>query len=528
MRSLVLRPPAQAPVAAAPHAPGSVEAHLSDVLASLQAADLDRAHEAARRLTERYPTHPLSQLMLSDVSRMQSFELPLLATGGDRVPVEQSRRLEEMRIEAQRRLSMSPADRSDRVRLVPVWAWTERRPYLVVVDARLSRLYLLKAQPASDTRRPVFEVVERLYVSFGKNGLDKRLEGDGRTPLGLYRIVGRRTDAELPPLYGHGALTLNYPNAVDAMQGRTGSGIWLHGVPPGQYVRPPFSSDGCIVLANPDFQRLFDPLDLRGASVLVAQDGLWAEAGGSDGAPPTPDAGSLAQAVQALQTARTAHDPMALQGWMHPTSREAWARLRAAGGVQLGHDGLSLLADPQHPQHVLAEFHETVNGQRTEVVRAQHWWREAVGWRLLRDEVVAGKPSAALAYVPSPPRGVGAEGDAMPEAVPPALRQAVEAWASAWSRGDMEGYLQAYAPSFKPQNGQTRAAWAQERRERIVGRASIDVRLSQLQFDVDGPRAVVRFRQDYRSGPIVSNTHKRLELVLEQGRWRIVSEKAGR
>lgn len=524
IRSLVVRPAAQP----ATHAPGTVESALSEMLTSLQASDLDRAQEVARQLTERYPTHQLSQLMLSDVSRMQSFELPLLATGADRVPVEQARRLEDMRTEAKRRLSTSPADTSDRVRLVPVLRWSQRQPYLVVVDARVSRVYLLKAQAVAGDGRPEFEVMERLYVSFGKNGLDKRLEGDGRTPLGLYRIVGRRTDAELPPLYGHGALTLNYPNAVDRMLGRTGSGIWLHGVPPGQYVRPPFSSDGCIVLANPDFQRLFDTLDLRGAAVVVAQDGLWADANGSDATQPQLDSSSVTRALQALQLARTADDPAVLLGWMHETNRDAWGRLRAAEGFQLGFEGLSLLADPQNPQHVWVEFHETVDGRRTDVVRAQHWWQAEAGWRLLRDEVVSGRPSAALAYVPSATRRVAAAGDVPSVAVPPALRQAVEGWARAWSHGDFDAYLQAYASSFKPQNGQARAGWVQERRQRIVGRASIDVRLSQLQFDVDGERAVARFRQDYRSGSIVSNTHKRLELVLEQGRWRIVSEKAGR
>ncbi|NIC40988.1 L,D-transpeptidase family protein [Aquabacterium sp. A08] len=525
-RSVLLRTEAGT---ASPRAPGTVEAHLEEVLASLQQSDLDGAYAAARQLTERFPTHALSQLMLSDVSRMQSFELPLLATGGESVPAAKARRLDEMRTEAVRRMASSPGDVSDTVRLAPILAWSGRTPYVVVVDAKVSRLYLLKVRSVAGADHPVFDVVERLYVSFGKNGLDKRREGDGRTPLGLYRIVGRRTDAELPPLYGHGALTLNYPNPVDVMQGRTGSGIWLHGVPPDQYVRPPFSSDGCIVLANPDFQRLFDGLDLRGTPVVVAQEGLWADVSDAGGAFAVKRE-ALQQALQALQSARTAADPAALQSWVHPSSREPWLRLRAAEGYRLGVDGLSLLVDPQQPLHALAEFHETVNGQRTDVVRVQHWWREPDGWRLLRDEVVQGKPSAALAHAGSAKPPVTAEQRSLVSAGEPpvALRQAVEAWARAWSRSDFDAYLQAYATSFKPAAGLSREAWVQERRARIVGRTSIEVKLSQLQFDVDGAQAVVRFRQDYRSGGLVSSTHKRLVLVLERGRWRIVSEKAGR
>src|SRR3989338_9263109 len=57
---------------------------------------------------------------------------------------------------------------------------------------------------------------------------------------------------------GVGALPLNYPNEYDKRLGRTGSGIWLHGVPSDSYARSPNSTDGCVVLANPELQTILD------------------------------------------------------------------------------------------------------------------------------------------------------------------------------------------------------------------------------------------------------------------------------
>ena len=56
--------------------------------------------------------------------------------------------------------------------------------------------------------------------------------------------------------YGAGAFPLDYPNEWDRTRGRGGHGIWLHGVPSDTYSRPPRSSDGCVVVTNPDLKEI--------------------------------------------------------------------------------------------------------------------------------------------------------------------------------------------------------------------------------------------------------------------------------
>lgn len=114
-------------------------------------------------------------------------------------------------------------------------------------------------------------LVTRHYVSSGSAGFGKRAEGDLKTPLGVYRIDGYRAGSSLPDLYGDGALTLDYPNALDRSLGRTGSGIWLHGVPQRTRSRAPWSSEGCVTMSNDHLMALIQSLD-RDHSVVILTD----------------------------------------------------------------------------------------------------------------------------------------------------------------------------------------------------------------------------------------------------------------
>jgi L,D-transpeptidase YnhG len=123
---------------------------------------------------------------------------------------------------------------------------SDRNKHAIAVDASRSRLYLFE-----NTDKGV-KLVADYYISVGKLGTEKALEGDQRTPLGVYYITGSLKPTSLVDFYGVGALPINYPNPLDLKRGKTGSGIWLHGTPSEQFSRAPKASDGCVVLANPD------------------------------------------------------------------------------------------------------------------------------------------------------------------------------------------------------------------------------------------------------------------------------------
>ena len=117
--------------------------------------------------------------------------------------------------------------------------------YILFFDIKFSRLYLLQHQHAKPP-----EVIADLYASAGREGMGKIAEGDLKTPAGVYYTNGYIEANKLPQLYGAGAFTLSYPSPFDTLKGKTGAGIWLHGIPAIAYSRPPLSSRGCVVISN--------------------------------------------------------------------------------------------------------------------------------------------------------------------------------------------------------------------------------------------------------------------------------------
>ena len=116
-------------------------------------------------------------------------------------------------------------------------------PYVVVADMPEGRLYLYQ----NDRGRP--RLLRDYYMSVGTAGYGKQVEGDNKTPIGVYAINRYIEGSALPDLYGKGAFPVNYPNRYDRYLKRTGYGIWLHGTPSDTYARPPWSSEGCFVLS---------------------------------------------------------------------------------------------------------------------------------------------------------------------------------------------------------------------------------------------------------------------------------------
>ena len=128
---------------------------------------------------------------------------------------------------------------------------------------------------------------------------------------------------------------------------------------------------------------------------------------------------------------------------------------------------------------------------------------------------------------PVPQKSAPAQAPVIDSAAVRNVEQSVQAWAAAWSSKDMKAYFGAYGRDFDPTGKLSRSAWEDERRARIEGKASISVKLSELQAQVRGNSAVVRFRQDYRANGISISSRKTLELVRQGDNWKIVREAVG-
>ncbi|WP_332777006.1 nuclear transport factor 2 family protein [Polaromonas sp.] len=137
---------------------------------------------------------------------------------------------------------------------------------------------------------------------------------------------------------------------------------------------------------------------------------------------------------------------------------------------------------------------------------------------------VATPPAAAA---PAPAAPVPAAAPATAPGANKEVEAAVRAWASAWAAKDMNGYLAAYGKDFDTPGNQSRKAWEEDRRARIVGKSHISVKLSGLVVAVNGAKATVKFKQDYSADALNISSRKTLELAKAGERWLIVRESTG-
>jgi murein L,D-transpeptidase YafK len=117
--------------------------------------------------------------------------------------------------------------------------------------------------------------MEQRYMSIGQNGVGKERAWDRKTPLGVYFITEQLVTSKLDAKYGVAAYPLDYPNAWDQRQERTGAGIWLHGVEANGSKRPPRDTDGCLALPNDELLSLAESLEPLVTPVIVARELLW-------------------------------------------------------------------------------------------------------------------------------------------------------------------------------------------------------------------------------------------------------------
>lgn len=254
---------AAAPNPMLPQLPGKLDpdSQLIAIYKDLGGNNLRQAQLRADALVAAYPNFLLGQLVRGDLLMMHTRRVTGLGThsNGDRD------KLDDLRGEAMVRLN-SLRERPD-PDLVPraLLKLRDDQRFALVVDTKRSRLYVYQ------NTRGQLKLLTDYYITQGKLGTNKLKEGDQKTPIGVYYITGRLGRNRLPDFYGAGALPINYPNEWDRMNGRSGSGIWLHGTPSNSYSRPPLASDGCVVLTNPDLEKLFRSVEPGKTPIVISE-----------------------------------------------------------------------------------------------------------------------------------------------------------------------------------------------------------------------------------------------------------------
>ena len=342
----------------------------------------------AQQLVKEHPHFQLAQLVYGDLlgARMRPIRLvgdvpaSMLQAGA---PV-----LNELRDESQLRLKALRERPPPGALPSQFLALSTRNKHAIAIDASRARLYLFENRASGMT------LVADYYISVGKLGIEKKVEGDQRTPLGVYFITSQLDPKTLKDFYGAGALPINYPNMLDLKRGKTGGGIWLHGTPPGQFARAPLASDGCVVLANPDLAHLIRTVEIRSTPVLISNQLKWVP-------PPSlrprsqeftkhlnawlqaKSSGNMTQ-LSAFYAADFNNSGKTLTQWLPTLKRE----LAATQGLTLQIKDLSLLHWKDANETMVVTFGEVATGRRSGLTKRQYWSRQGQQWKIFYEGVV--------------------------------------------------------------------------------------------------------------------------------------------
>jgi len=367
---------------------GLAEARLIEVYKLLAQSQGRDALAKAENLVRDYPNFQLAQLVYGDLLSARVRPVHILGDVPPNLLKDAAPALAELRDESQMRLKAlreRPPQGSVPSQFL---ALSPRNKHAIAIDASRSRLYLF------ENRTTGLTLVADFYISVGKSGLEKNIEGDLRTPMGVYFITSNLDPKSLKNFYGSGALPLNYPNVLDSKRGKTGKGIWLHGTPPGQFSRPPQATDGCVVLANPDLDQIIRTVEVRTTPVVISQQLNWITQ-----KVVRSESKAFEDALNAWQTAKSSgnvdrvlsfyspdfnNNGQTLAEWT-PTLRTELTKGRGRA-IQL--KDLSLLRWTDATDTMIVTFGEVAVGTVTGPTKRQYWGRQGSQWKIFFEGVI--------------------------------------------------------------------------------------------------------------------------------------------
>ncbi len=299
---------------------------------------------------------------------------------------------------------------------------------IVAVDKSSQMLHLL------EQKSPLREAW-RVPCTTGQSVGDKLVEGDLRTPEGVYFIgykINRKLDWDL---YGDLAYSLNYPNPIDKIKGKTGGGIWLHGRGK-KFV--PRDTLGCVALKVPDMKNVEQAIDY-GMPVVIASDLSWTQ--------DAPESGDTAQVLATKLNEWAAdwqgeddnffsyYDPALMnlsEGLNFKGFVDHKKRVFAAKPwIHVMVDNIRAVPGPDYWVTWFDQYYRTP-GMVSTTGKRFYWMKDPEGnWRIVGREYVPASEDLTGKYLSAKSKEV---------------EQVIEAWKTAWLGMDGDTYGSLYTP----------------------------------------------------------------------------------
>jgi murein L,D-transpeptidase YafK len=358
----------------------SAETQLVKSLQAINNNHLDVALNEVDSLLRVTPNFKLAQLVKGDLLMAHAGVINNFGSAANAPHDEINDLRDEARVRLQRVLSQSDTKLRPRF----LWQLDAQQKYALVVDTSRSTLFVYENVDGEP------RYVADFYVTIGKLGADKYVSGDQRTPIGVYFIKAELPKKQLADIYGDAAYPLSYPNEWDHRNKRTGSGIWLHGTPSGTYSRPPRASNGCVVLANADLEKLAPYVQVGITPVIITNKMAWSSEQDQI------DRTSLLQQVEQWRKDWASLDTDAYLKHYAPNfstnnmDYTTWAKQKhlvnsAKSWIKVGITDVSMFVYPEQSDIVVVDFEQdySSNNLSNRMKKRQYWIKQDKGWKII-------------------------------------------------------------------------------------------------------------------------------------------------
>ena len=393
--------------------------------------------------------------------------------------------------------------------LVPAFflKWPEQgSPYAILVDKSEQKVFLYhKDNP--------FQPFKIYPASTGENDGPKSKLNDRKTPEGVYFFTGAFQDKELAPIYGTRAFPIDYPNPIDKTEGRSGYGIWFHGLD-----RPlkPTDTNGCIALENPNIDDLASYVTLDETPVVISERVKMV---------PLEDMKKEAKTFEELiENWRSAWEGKEIDRYMsYYTTRfvsgnRNWKQYRnykarlakTYKDIKVKINNLRLV---RNDGLVVATFDQDYITERlrSSGKKKLYLQQNSKQWKITREVFTLADKKRF-----TPPKA--------PRFDPNEIKDLIYAWKEAWEKEALKTYISYYDPNFRSR-GMGLKDWKKHREKLNDKYRSIQVDIQDL-IIVRGPGQTVKvsFIQDYIADEYHDYGLKKMNLVKKGEHWKIRNE----
>ena len=356
------------------------EAQLVKSLQAINNNRLDIALNEVNSLLLVNPNFKLAQLVRGDLLMARAGAIDNFGSAAN-AP---RGKIEDLRDEARARLHRVLTQSDTKLKPRFLWQLDARQKYALVVDA--SRATLFVYENVNGEPRYVTD----FYITLGKLGTEKVSKGDQRTPIGVYFVKAALPKNQLSDFYGSGAYPLSYPNELDRKNGRTGSGIWLHGTPSDTYSRPPRASNGCLVLANDDLKKLAPYLQAGITPVIITNQMDWSNEHDQS------ERATLLQEIEQWRKDWASLDTGAYLKHYAPNFANdgmdypKWAKQKqlvhsTKSWIKVNLSNVSVFTYPEQPNMVVVNFEQDYNSNNlsNRMKKRQYWIKQNDHWQII-------------------------------------------------------------------------------------------------------------------------------------------------